>query len=180
MMFMNTYKFEMTNEKLSVFISTLFNLLWGRLILYYFSVSIITMPMTLFLQDMADKKTSFKHDLSVKRPSLSISPLKNKNEIFTPVTSNKTPKDLKSSLEATIPNCLIKVPLRSKTWSELKISWDVIPPSINDLAKVCSHALITASAYMMESSYCLCVLTLSDSGSCSSKECCIFSGCSIS
>lgn len=97
------------------------------------------MPMTLFLQDMADKKTSFKHDSSVKRPSLSISPLKNKNEIFSPVTSNKARKDLKSSLEATIPNCLIKVPLSSKTWSEQKISWDVIPPSITDLAKVCSH-----------------------------------------
>ncbi|KAF3452656.1 hypothetical protein FNV43_RR03089 [Rhamnella rubrinervis] len=120
-------------------------------------------------QVTADKKTSREHDSSVKCPSLSNLPLKTKNEIFPTMTTNKTPKkDLKSSLEVTIPNRLIKVPLCFKTWSEQKISWDVMPAAINDLGKQAVHhrnaAFLAAVRSLEEASavesviHCMCVL----------------------
>ncbi|KAK0575303.1 hypothetical protein LWI29_037008 [Acer saccharum] len=84
----------------------------------------------------SDKKDSSKNVSSMKRLSFSISPLTNKNDIYSPKTMKMPSKeDLKSSTERIVPGNLVKVPLNYKTWSNQRISWGVLPPAIQDLGK---------------------------------------------
>lgn len=92
----------------------------------------------------SDKKASSKIDSSSKRSSVSISPLKSKNEISSPKLACKPlQKDSKSSVGVAIPSRVgvaipsrvVKVPFRFKTWSDQNISWDSLPPRIHDLGK---------------------------------------------
>lgn len=93
------------------------------------------------LQVNSDKKAS-KNDLPMKRPSLSISPLKNKNDIVSPKSKSKNSKeDLKSLSRASIPSRVIKVPLNFKTRSDQMILWNALPSTIRDLGKVWNHVL---------------------------------------
>jgi hypothetical protein len=94
------------------------------------------------LQVNSDKKAS-KSDLPMKRPSLSISPLKNKNDIVSPKSKSKNSKeDLKSLSRASIPSRLIKVPLNFKTRSDQMILWNTLPSTIRDLGKVWNHVYV--------------------------------------
>ncbi|KAK9283044.1 hypothetical protein L1049_011272 [Liquidambar formosana] len=87
-------------------------------------------------QVLSDKKASSKRDSSLKTPGFTFSPLKNKNDVFTlNLKSKPLEKDIKSSSEATIPSHLTKVPLSFKAWSDRKIFWDSLPPTIHDLGK---------------------------------------------
>lgn len=87
----------------------------------------------------SDKKAS-KNDPTMKRPSLSISPLKNKNDIVSPKSKSKASKeDLKSLSGAAIVSRLIKVPLNFKTRSDQMILWNALPSTIHDLGKVWNH-----------------------------------------
>lgn len=96
----------------------------------------------MLLQVISDKKAS-KNDKPTKTQSLSVSPLTNKNDIFSPKSNSKTPKkDLKSSSEGTIPIHLLKVPLNFKTWSDQRILWNALPSNIHDLGKVWNHVFI--------------------------------------
>ncbi|KAA8520310.1 hypothetical protein F0562_014566 [Nyssa sinensis] len=82
------------------------------------------------------KKASPEKDLALKHPSLSILPFKNRNNIESQkLISKPLRKDSQLSLDDTTPNHLIKVPLSFKTWSDRKISWDLLPPPIQDLGK---------------------------------------------
>ncbi|CBI18661.3 unnamed protein product, partial [Vitis vinifera] len=67
----------------------------------------------------SDKKASFKIDSSSKRSSVSISPLKSKNEISSPKLACKP----------------LQKDSKFKTWSDQNISWDSLPPRIHDLGK---------------------------------------------
>lgn len=79
----------------------------------------------------------------MKRPSLSISPLKNKNDIVSPKSKNKTSKeDLKSLSRAAIPSRLIKMPLNFNTRSDQMILWNALPSTIRDLGKVWNHVYV--------------------------------------
>lgn len=94
------------------------------------------------LQLDSDKKAS-KNDPTMKRPSLSISPLKNKNDIVSPTSKSKTSKeDLKSLSGAAILSRLIKVPLNFKTRSDQMILWKALPSTIHDLGKVWNHVYV--------------------------------------
>lgn len=89
------------------------------------------------LQVNLDKEASPKNILSLKRPILPISPLKNKNDTVSPqLMSKSSKKELKSPSEGTAPIRLVKVPLTFKTGSGQKVSWDVLPPTITELGKV--------------------------------------------
>ncbi|GMP42051.1 hypothetical protein CsSME_00011920 [Camellia sinensis var. sinensis] len=69
--------------------------------------------------------------------NLSISPLKNKNQNISQKSISKlVEKDLKSSSNGPIPSHLTKVPLSFRTWSDRKISWDLLPHSIHDIGKL--------------------------------------------
>ncbi|TXG55736.1 hypothetical protein EZV62_017049 [Acer yangbiense] len=114
----------------------------------------------------SDKKDSSKNVSSMKRLSFSISPLTNKNDIYSPKTMKMPSKeDLKSSTERNVPGNLVKVPLNYKTWSNQRISWGVLPPAIQDLGKeaVCHRnvALLASIRALEEASaleaviYCL-------------------------
>ncbi|KAH7577926.1 hypothetical protein JRO89_XS01G0317100 [Xanthoceras sorbifolium] len=114
----------------------------------------------------SDKKDSSKNVLSMKRLSFSISPLTNKNDIFSSKTMKMPSKeDLKSSTERNVPGHLVEVPLNYKTRSNQRISWGVLPPAIQDLGKeaVCHRnvALLAAILALEEASaleaviYCL-------------------------
>ncbi|KAL5760594.1 hypothetical protein ACOSP7_019108 [Xanthoceras sorbifolium] len=84
----------------------------------------------------SDKKDSSKIVSSMKRLSFRISPLANKNDIFSSKTMKMPSKeDLKSSTERNVPGHLVKVPLNYKTQSNQRISWGVLPPAIQDLGK---------------------------------------------
>ncbi|KDP20372.1 hypothetical protein JCGZ_05255 [Jatropha curcas] len=89
-----------------------------------------------------DKKASPKNDSTLKRPTLCVSPLKSKNQQSSPKVPAKPLKnDFKSAADRTIPSCLVKVPTSSKTWSEQeqRISWNVLPPTIQNLGKETVH-----------------------------------------
>lgn len=91
----------------------------------------------LLLQVVSDKKLFTKNDSHLKYPSMSVSPLKNKNEIILPKPTNKSSKkELKSLPEGALSNHLIRVSLSFKTWSNQKISWNSLPSTISDLGKV--------------------------------------------
>lgn len=90
----------------------------------------------MLLQVISDKKAC-KNDKPTKPPSLSVSPLQNKNDIFSPKSKSKTSKkDLKSSSGGTIPIHMLNVPLNFKTWSDQRILWNALPSTINNLGKV--------------------------------------------
>ncbi|XP_031274787.1 uncharacterized protein LOC116133230 isoform X3 [Pistacia vera] len=83
-----------------------------------------------------DKKDSSKNISSMKRPSFSISPLNNKNDNFSPKPKSMPSRnEFRSSTDRAVPCHLVKVPLDHKTWSNRRISWDVLPPIIQDLGK---------------------------------------------
>ncbi|XP_021890345.1 uncharacterized protein LOC110808899 isoform X2 [Carica papaya] len=87
-------------------------------------------------QVVADRKASPRNDPSSKRPSLSISPLKNKNDNVSSKLVEKSSRNSARSLsDETIPSHLVKVPLNSKSWSDQRISWDALPLTIKDLGK---------------------------------------------
>lgn len=105
----------------------------------------------------ARKDSSFEKDLTLKHPSLSISPLKSKNVIVSPkLVSKAIRKDVKSSIDGAIPSHiredikssidgaitshLVKVPLSFKTWSDSKILWDSLPTTVHDVGKVYIYA----------------------------------------
>lgn len=89
------------------------------------------------MQVVADRKASPRNDPSSKRPSLSISPLKNKNDNVSSKLVEKSSRNSARSLsDETIPSHLVKVPLNSKSWSDQRISWDALPLTIKDLGKV--------------------------------------------
>ncbi|PON49651.1 hypothetical protein PanWU01x14_228840 [Parasponia andersonii] len=94
---------------------------------------------------------------SLKRPNLSISPLKNKNDSLSPLLTKKSSKkELKSLREGPAPIRLVKVPLTNRTWSEQRISWDVLPQTITELGKQAVHhrnaALLAAARSLEEAS----------------------------
>lgn len=90
----------------------------------------------MLLQVISDKKAS-KNEKPTKPPSLSVSPLQNKNDIFSPKSKSKTSKnDSKSSSGGTVPIHLLNVPLNFNTWSDQRILWNALPSSINNLGKV--------------------------------------------
>ncbi|KAJ0039102.1 hypothetical protein Pint_24130 [Pistacia integerrima] len=96
-----------------------------------------------------DKKDSSKNISSMKRPSFSISPLNNKNDNFSPKPKSMPSRnEFRSSTDRTVPCHLVKVPLDHKTWSNRRISWDVLPPIIQDLGKeaVCQRNVAFLSA----------------------------------
>ncbi|KAF2319326.1 hypothetical protein GH714_014827 [Hevea brasiliensis] len=104
-----------------------------------------------------DKKTSSKNDLSFKRPTLSISPLKSKNEVSSPkATTRPLKKELKSTTDHAIPSCLVKLPLSSTTCSAQRISWDAVPSAIQNLGKETVHhrnvAFVAAVSALEEAS----------------------------
>ncbi|KAA8515739.1 hypothetical protein F0562_018650 [Nyssa sinensis] len=85
---------------------------------------------------LSGKKASSKKDLTLNHPSLSISPLKNKNRTGSQkLISKPLKKDLKSSFDGSNSSCLIKLPLSFKAWSDQKISWDSLPTPVKDLGK---------------------------------------------
>ncbi|GAV69114.1 DUF936 domain-containing protein [Cephalotus follicularis] len=103
----------------------------------------------------SDKKAPPKNNSLIKRPSFSISPLK--NDIFSPKSaSNSLKQELKTSSEGIIPSRLIKVQFDTKTWSDQKISWNSLPPTIDDLGKevVCQRnvAILAAARSLEEAS----------------------------
>ncbi|KAF8403961.1 hypothetical protein HHK36_012069 [Tetracentron sinense] len=84
----------------------------------------------------SDKKATSKKDSPVKRQGLSDSPLKNKNDILPlKITSKPLKKEINSSMEATIPCHLIKVPISSRNRLDPSVLWDFLPSSIHDLGK---------------------------------------------
>lgn len=91
----------------------------------------------MLLQFQSEKKTAPKNNLSLKGPTLSISPLKSKNEASLPeATTRPWKKELKSITDHAIPSCLVKLPLSTKALSEQRISWDAVPSVIHNLGKV--------------------------------------------
>ncbi|XP_023883913.2 uncharacterized protein LOC111996187 [Quercus suber] len=100
---------------------------------------------------ISDKKAC-KNDKPTKPPSLSVSPLQNKNDVFSPKSKSKTSKkDLKSSSGGTIPIHLLNVPLNFKTWSDQRILWNALPSTINNLGKkAVSHRNVTFLAAVRE------------------------------
>ncbi|KAK7853953.1 hypothetical protein CFP56_034178 [Quercus suber] len=105
----------------------------------------------MLLQVISDKKAC-KNDKPTKPPSLSVSPLQNKNDVFSPKSKSKTSKkDLKSSSGGTIPIHLLNVPLNFKTWSDQRILWNALPSTINNLGKkAVSHRNVTFLAAVRE------------------------------
>ncbi|KAI8026006.1 hypothetical protein LOK49_LG02G01208 [Camellia lanceoleosa] len=84
----------------------------------------------------SSRKASSEKDSAMKRLNLSISPLKNKNQNISQKSISKlVEKDLKSSSNGPIPSHLTKVPLSFRTWSDRKISWDLLPHTIHDIGK---------------------------------------------
>ncbi|XP_075647052.1 uncharacterized protein LOC142617962 [Castanea sativa] len=100
---------------------------------------------------ISDKK-AFKNEKPTKPPSLSVSPLQNKNDIFSPKPRSKTSKkDSKSSSGGTIPIHLLNVPLNFKTWSDQRILWNALPSTINNLGKkAMSHRNVAFLAAVRE------------------------------
>ncbi|XP_008231405.1 PREDICTED: uncharacterized protein LOC103330585 [Prunus mume] len=85
---------------------------------------------------VSDKKVFTKNNSHLKHPSMSVSPLKNKNETISPKPTNKSSKkELKSLPEGALLNHLIRLPLSFKTWSDQKIPWNALPSIISDLGK---------------------------------------------
>ncbi|CAK9177441.1 unnamed protein product [Ilex paraguariensis] len=104
---------------------------------------------------LSNKKASSEKNSSPEHPSCGFSPLKNKNVIVPQKLLIKpVKKDLKSSVDAAIPSNLIKVPINSRTWSDLKISWDSLPTTMRELGKetVCNRnvAFFTAVSALEE------------------------------
>ncbi|XP_059651767.1 uncharacterized protein LOC132299267 [Cornus florida] len=87
---------------------------------------------SLIISPLKNKNSAESNKL--KHPSLLISPLKNKNTTESHKLISK-PLKKDSSLDGAIPSRLNKVPLSFKTWSDRKISWDLLPPTIQDLGK---------------------------------------------
>lgn len=125
----------------------------------------------MLLQVVSDKKVFTKNDSHLKHPSMSVSPLKNKNETISPKPTNKSSKkELKSLPEGALSNHLIRVPLSFKTWSDQKIPWNALPSIISDLGKVCNQFqvhIVLGFCYnvMLCFHYFLCLLFLTISGS---------------
>ncbi|KAL5549495.1 hypothetical protein UlMin_004726 [Ulmus minor] len=89
---------------------------------------------------MSDKEASPKNVSCLKHPNLSKSPLKNKNDTLSPLLRKKpSQKELKLSPEVTTSSNLTKVSLGSKTYSETKISWDLLPSTVKEQGKLVMH-----------------------------------------
>ncbi|KAF9609177.1 hypothetical protein IFM89_013567 [Coptis chinensis] len=84
-----------------------------------------------------NKASSPRRDTLLKDRVLSNSPLKCKSNSLSLNMANKPlKKDIKTpAKEATIPNPLVKVPLKFQRWSDQSISWDLLPSSIHDSGK---------------------------------------------
>ncbi|WCJ19040.1 hypothetical protein M5689_001351 [Euphorbia peplus] len=95
----------------------------------------------------SQKKAATKNDLPLKSPIASSSPLKSKNGVPSSPRHIAKPqkKDLRSTACNNLPNCLVKVPISTKTWSDEKISWNTLNPAIHNLGKDIMHHRNVAS-----------------------------------
>lgn len=87
---------------------------------------------------MIEKKASLKNDSPLKPPTPTISPLKNKNENFSPKVTS-TPKQKSTQLSPCKDNVrgnLVKVPLNIKAQFDPSSTWDSLPPVLCNLGKV--------------------------------------------
>ncbi|XP_028799724.1 uncharacterized protein LOC114757818 [Neltuma alba] len=121
--------------------------------------------------NVIDKKASLKNDSPLKPPTPTISPLKNKNENFSPkLTSTPQPQSTRlSPCTGNVRGNLVKVPLNVKTQFDPSTTWDSLPPILCNLGKkVASHkniAFLAAVRALEEASasdtviQCMCVFT---------------------
>ncbi|XP_058073802.1 uncharacterized protein LOC131222665 [Magnolia sinica] len=88
---------------------------------------------------LSDKKASPRHEPSLRRQSLSNSPLKNKsNHMALKPMSKSSKRETNSSVEADIQSHLVKVHFGPRNWHQT-ISWDVLPSSLHDFGKDALH-----------------------------------------
>ncbi|KAK7271380.1 hypothetical protein RJT34_27221 [Clitoria ternatea] len=91
------------------------------------------------MDQVIEKKVSVKADSPVKSPTISISPLKSKNENLCPKLLTSTPPrkcaGTKSQCDGSVHSQLVKVPLTFKTWYDASASWEDLPTPLCNLGK---------------------------------------------